>query len=89
MGLRVRRPPAEPGGVVVESVAEKATFGRLMSPDGVRRVRESFLTLDGLMAPLTRPDDRDGRMDPFAGKPVAAALWPALAKALPLSHRRL
>jgi hypothetical protein len=79
MELRVRRPSGEPEAVALETVAEKATFGRLLSAEAARRVRESFLTLDGLMAPLARPDLGDARVNPFAGKTVAAVLWPALS----------
>jgi hypothetical protein len=65
--------------VVLETVAEKASFGRLLAPVASQRVRESFLTLDGLMAPLGRADQMDDKSNPFAGKTVATVLWSALA----------
>jgi hypothetical protein len=78
--LRVRRPGGLSGTVVVEADPAKATFGRLMTAEATRKVRESFLTLDGLMAPLALPDGADELDDPLAGKTVAAVLWRAMAK---------
>jgi hypothetical protein len=83
--LRVRRSGGEAGAVVLETVAEKASFGRLLAAAASQRVRESFLTLDGLMAPLARGDQLDDRSNPFAGKTVATVLWSALAN--PRSYR--
>ncbi|MEB3260744.1 MAG: hypothetical protein VKP63_08980 [Cyanobacteriota bacterium] len=78
--LRVRRPGGSSGAVVVEADPAKATFGRLMTAEATRKVRDSFLTLDGLMAPLALPDGADDLDDPLAGKTVAAVLWRAMAK---------
>jgi hypothetical protein len=85
MELRVRRSGGEAGAVVLETVAEKASFGRLLTSAASQRVRESFLTLDGLMAPLAQNDQVDDRSNPFAGKTVATVLWSAMAN--PRSYR--
>jgi hypothetical protein len=80
MELRARRAGEGSTDVMLEPVAEKASFGRLLPPEDSRRVRDSFLILDGLMAPLIRGKE-DDRTNPFAGKTVATLLWPALANA--------
>ncbi|MEB3317623.1 MAG: glycoside hydrolase domain-containing protein [Cyanobacteriota bacterium] len=79
MELRLRCAQSDPVMANIEQDAAKATFGRLLSAEASRRVRESFLGLAGLMATSLRPLDRDSEFDPFAGKTVAADLWPALA----------
>ena len=85
MELRVRRPSGRSGTVTVETVAKKATFGRLLSAEAARKVRESYLSLDGLMAPLALPVEGDGLANPLGGRTVADVLWRALAK--PKSYR--
>ncbi|MFM1799991.1 MAG: hypothetical protein RLZZ117_2269 [Cyanobacteriota bacterium] len=85
MELGARRSGGASSPVTVEAVTGKATYGRLLSAEETRKVRESFLTLDGLMAPLVQPGDADGPDNPFQGKTVAAVLWQALAK--PGSYR--
>jgi hypothetical protein len=88
--LRARRFGGASEIAALETRPDRATFGQLMSASASERVRQNFLILDGLMAPLAIGEEEEGEREsepsnPFAGKTVATVLWTALAN--PKSYR--